>query len=1464
MTITLPLDQFPESVISGETPIAGVGPDMNVDADKEEEMLSAIEQQAPLDTDPEDVRNIAAGLMRARRGKEEQVGGPGEFRSEEGLERRAANIERAIGRLPGEEGGLGLLRTTYSIGKFIVDNVTGLLNIPAVGVGSALGVKETGKPFIDESRDTLLFRKDLEVKKGAYYEKYYDKLRDEGSGMVSAAISTAWRMFKDAPEVKNEGEFIAGVINRLAETKKAITPREADEITKYWRPEASTVEQVIRAVPEIGLGTLASVKWLTRGGKKLSKQLDDIYAELYPKKKGGILSASQDEVDAVIRKLIEGHSNIFWQKLRLQGVSKQLHGRRAVANVKLWQKPRLLAAKRREIDEAREKVQAATSTLFLARQHKLGKEAIDEARKKADAEKQSLRVLNRAKTNLTPVEIRNIVVTELGVQAGMITAGNLFPDNEWSPLIGALGGGITSAIGHGILVKVADGVVNAAGTFILGGGRLIGLLDDDQVESLAKNGWKKDFTDLSHGENRELKAVVDFIQSFPPEQRKQAYDQLKFFRGMTDELEGAGIDKELLVATIGEASALVPLVMMRNSIASVRLDTSKGLDKNNKAIAHLLEMETTIKQRVAAFREKLTELSQKAGANLTPNSKFNSFVRSMDDAYNKMNDAITKGKEDIDDLINQTFDIIRNPAYARLTGDGEELETLIQKIIQHHIFSDTPWSADPASSIAISDNLPKLRELVDEVYEGVIGRVEKETELAGNLNTFFSGVESQIDRGDSAENLWGAAKLFRSTVLALGQAKFDALKGSDVQIDIAPWFRSLYKDENISTARDKPLTGKKVSKLWDVATKQRVPNADVLEALSRIEGRHTVEDALKNKALKDEILTAMDEAGYKIKGPGTINTPEDLTYSELVAFLKKEFEIKNITDWDVYRIMDDLIEELADDTIPQLRMLIDPTSVVGLSSALGRLSRQAYNTDNKNISFALSRMEKELLNTVGDSNNILDKTGKQLADVEIKDRLIEAKNFWSTNVVNRYRNRGESRIGYALDSESYQMTKQFERELDVSKMMNMTSTEVDHFIDYLARVFGDLDEDTGKFSLGAVQLGPTRQAAARARVKDYLNDLVGLHILKNAAPIRGATKDPFTPPSGKILEEAGEIATEGDILRIRKALSALDYEDNAVLQRLANEGLLDLDQVIEYSTHIRNIEGTNKIIAVEQKAIASKVNTRQKAIQNAVNNRERVIKEALRGLPVAQGQGGTRTQDFDTFLEYYIVHPNGVERIEGLIKSLVDQKKGTFLELRNVLSDILLEAVSRSTYGRNIEINPGTYIKDFDYEKLFNIFHGETTANNLKHILGDEVFNRARTMSDFLRTINMDEKEMLSKRGVNVLTPRGLSIESLLSRTYSIFRGVISPKYVATEVALLGYRKRKAQVLHEILSSPGTVDKVIDALEKGPEEIQKLNAKLFDILINVFAQERILEREEKRAQQIRELELDKLNKKRTN
>ena len=125
--------------------------------------------------------------------------------------------------------------------------------------------------------------------------------------------------------------------------------------------------------------------------------------------------------------------------------------------------------------------------------------------------------------------------------------------------------------------------------------------------------------------------------------------------------------------------------------------------------------------------------------------------------------------------------------------------------------------------------------------------------------------------------------------------------------------------------------------------------------MSKIEGRHTVEDALKNKALKDEILTAMDEAGYKIKGPGTINTPEDLTYSELVAFLKKEFEIKNITDWDVYRIMDDLIEELADDTIPQLRMLIDPTSVVGLSSALGRLSRQFYNADNRNISFALYR-----------------------------------------------------------------------------------------------------------------------------------------------------------------------------------------------------------------------------------------------------------------------------------------------------------------------------------------------------------------------------------------------------------------------------------------------------------------------------------------------------------------------------
>ena len=50
--------------------------------------------------------------------------------------------------------------------------------------------------------------------------------------------------------------------------------------------------------------------------------------------------------------------------------------------------------------------------------------------------------------------------------------------------------------------------------------------------------------------------------------------------------------------------------------------------------------------------------------------------------------------------------------------------------------------------------------------------------------------------------------------------------------------------------------------------------------------------------------------------------------------------------------------------------------------------------------------------------------------------------------------------------------------------------------------------------------------------------------------------------------------------------------------------------------------------------------------------------------------------------------------------------------------------------------------------------------------------------------------------------PKALSVESWISRIYSINRGVISPRYVLTEAGLQQYRVGKTDMMIDLLSNP--------------------------------------------------------------
>ena len=244
----------------------------------------------------------------------------------------------------------------------------------------------------------------------------------------------------------------------------------------------------------------------------------------------------------------------------------------------------------------------------------------------------------------------------------------------------------------------------------------------------------------------------------------------------------------------------------------------------------------------------------------------------------------------------------------------------------------------------------------------------------------------------------------------------------------------------------------------------------------------------------------------------------------------------------------------------------------------------------------------------------------------------------------------------------------------------------------------------------------------------------------------------------------------------------------------------------------------------------------------------------------AEQQGASEVSDYDRFLKFFILNPQGQSRMDALLPKIAKEMGVDEKEVKELVSDLTIESISRASYGRMREASPGELLRDFDHESLYSLVLDKDVSERVRGIIGDDKFTALTRIAQFLMVQNRDNAARLKDAGISVTTPKGLSIESLLSRTYSVARGVISPKYVATEVAILSFRKKKAQALSKILNDPKMVDAVIEIIETDGSAIRKYNPNLFTALINGLGYHENMETREKTKTQIRELELDNLRR----
>jgi len=1367
-----------------------------------EEMLEQVEATT-VSEDSEDVRDIAAALRRAYFGEQAEVGGAPSITGVEQLTRRSEDIERAIEKLPGEENTLGLARTGFSIAKFFVDNIAGVANVMSVGADRVLGIGDVPEEGVDFLGESLLTKKQklYDTKR---YEDYYDKLREkEDRSMVGAAFATAYKIFDESPELKNEGEFIKGVIDRLAGQAGTITEREADEITGYWRPEATLTEQAIRAIPEAAFMTKAGVMFFTRSSKKIIKEVEDNLGK-------SVLKASEDEIRDATLKVMDDAVFPIANALRLSGFRRVQYGKRIAGNIRMKQMPTRFMEANKKIEAARKKVRTARTKgdkALLAR------------------EEAALSLARAERVSAIPKELIQIPGTELGAQVGLIIGGNIWGE-EYGALFGALGGGIFSVVGFSKLYDVASGTARGVGSLIAGLGTSIGALSDDQVRQLAKKGVITGISNLPKKDQAALKDFGFFIRSLPQEARDNVYEQLKFFGEVRKDLADAGVDPEVLETTMGKATGLIPLMMMKNTISTYKLNLAKGVGKIDKELELLLKNEDQVNQTLREFRGLLDNLANAADQAGVQNDKFNAFVAVMRNAANEQTDAIGRSKKEVDGFVTELLDRVKNPAITQNVEDKEALDGIIEAILGSRYLDKDVYGTDPglaglrqAETGGVATLGRRGTEVLEQAEQGV---EEMETDLVRFLNSFLEPGQYQTSAVASADTLAAYARHRRADILAKSSKRFSDLDNAGVEVDITDWLRGLYGDDAYTNVI--PYTGS--SKLLQRLGNRRLSNASTLEGFSNVEGKVIAQKALKeNTRLKEVIRGAMDETEF------AYDVEKGINYYDVRAFFQKEYAGvgERLSDFDVFMIM----REIADvEDLPELSIKVGMNDIQKLSSGFSRASRNMYGTDRANAS-RMAGLAESIVETVDESGF-----------PELTGRLKEAKEYWINNVVRRYRDRSGNPLGFKVDNPA--TAEAPVKWLDMKKIVAGDTQLGDDIINELKKTFGGYYSDTGEYVLST---------KGKKIVKNIMNDLLARHIndLREVGLAREAVKDIAGEARLKDLPKI----SQGRALEKTRGIKGSKLTSEA-LRALEKEGLIDLDRVVQYNLAVDNFLGGKQVFKKAQGDVQSAVKREASSVKNEFNLRENFLKEALKNAPTQEGARDVR--NYDKFLQFFITDPQGQQRFDALLPQIADQMGKSQEEARKIFSDLTIESLSKATYAEVRELGAGEYLRDFDHQAFLNFVKDPSIASNIRNIVGSDTFRSIDRMADAMSIFNRDITAKLRESGIQIQTPRGLSIESLLSRAYSISRGVISPKYVATEVALLSVRKKKAQAMSRILSDPKMVDAVIEIIESEGMEARKYNADLFTVLINGLGYHELAKKREKTREQVKQLELDQFRR----
>ena len=234
---------------------------------------------------------------------------------------------------------------------------------------------------------------------------------------------------------------------------------------------------------------------------------------------------------------------------------------------------------------------------------------------------------------------------------------------------------------------------------------------------------------------------------------------------------------------------------------------------------------------------------------------------------------------------------------------------------------------------------------------------------------------------------------------------------------------------------------------------------------------------------------------------------------------------------------------------------------------------------------------------------------------------------------------------------------------------------------------------------------------------------------------------------------------------------------------------------------------------------------------------KRVERNLRSVLPVNLKQG-------QTLIEVATANPTQFKKMKAGILTSFGGKYGK-KELDSLITEAFMEDLTQKTFqntGTSSVMGSGKELVtevDMNVDKLKEIigFNDKQRNDMVKDIIGEDRMNTLNSMVKW-----MSEQYDLEKIKSNITgIPRNFSVESYISRFYSINRGVISARYVGTEAVLQQFRLKGHKLFKTIIEDPKVGQLFLEIVKTGQplskeKEIQFFNALVSNLnKINTYA-----------------------------